>query len=40
MKRHKLSGSGSRRLFRATAGRHHRKNGISAVPMVRGGIRL
>lgn len=39
MKRHKMSKSGSKRLFTATAAKVHRKNIPTAVPM-RGGIRL
>lgn len=39
MKRSKLSGGHSRKMFTNTARRVHPKNGLSAVPM-RGGIRL
>lgn len=38
MRRHKLSRSGSKGLFSATASRTHKKN-VMAKPM-RGGIRL
>jgi len=39
-RRHKLSGRGSKSLFKHTAQRTHKKNGLSSVPMMRGGIRL
>jgi hypothetical protein len=38
MKRHELSGHGSRSLFTATAKRVHPRNGMS--PVMRGGIRF
>jgi len=38
MKRHKMSKSGSKRLFTATASKTHTKN-VQGAPM-RGGIRL
>lgn len=39
MKRKKMSGRGSRKLFTRTARGAHAKNSLHAVPM-RGGIRL
>lgn len=39
MKRHKMSRSGSKKLFSRTASRTHKKNVLSG-PVMRGGIRL
>lgn len=40
MKRHKLSGGKSRRLFSKTASRTHRRNAQGSSMAMRGGIRL
>lgn len=40
MRRSKLSKRSSKRNFRRTASRVHRKNGMGASAMMRGGIRL
>lgn len=40
MKRHKLGGQKSRRLFSKTASRSHRKNAMGSSMAMRGGIRL